>query len=117
MAKIQLDQTLVYKAKRRFPESKLSPDTCIQINLLWRKQVRTPILARVFGVSKNTIYYRCLTGKADSYPNNQWSNTADDTNKLIDSIGEEQAWEKYMTDEIVTKVNEAMAEEVRKRAA
>ena len=40
----------------------------IALNLLWRKKVRVPVLAKVFRCSKNTIYYNCLTGDAPSYP-------------------------------------------------
>jgi hypothetical protein len=112
-----LDQALVEKTKRRPPKGALNDDECVAINLFWRKQVRVPILARVFNVSKNTIYYRCLTGAADSYPTSEKFNTAKKTNATIEGMGVEAAWKKYVTDQMIADVNEAMAAEVQRRAA
>ena len=112
---VALDPALVFQTKRRTREDGLSDAECIAINLFWRREVRVPILARVFKVSKNTIYYRCLTGNADSYPNSLYANKARDTNKLIDDMGVEAAWKKFVTDDMVRKVNAEMAEELRRR--
>ena len=112
---IVLDQELLYKTKRRRRDDGLTDNEVVAVNLLWRKKVRVSILAAVFGTSKNTIYYRCLTGRAKSYPDSTYSNKATDTNALIDSMGEAVAWDKYMTDEIVQRVNKEMAEELRRR--
>ena len=114
---IDLDETLIYKTKRKPREDGLSDDECIALNLFWRKHVKVPILAKVFRVSKNTIYYRALTGKADSYPNSLYSNKAKDTNALIDKMGFKAAWDKYVSDDMVRAVNEEMAAELARREA
>ena len=85
------------------------------INLLWRKGVRVPILAEVFNVSKNTVYYKALTGTADSYPNSMRSNSAADTNRLIERLGVKEAERRFLTDEIKTAVNVANARELERR--
>ena len=64
-----LDETLVHKTKRAPRESTLTDNECVALNLFWRKNVRVPILAKVFKVSKNTIYYRALTGNAELLSN------------------------------------------------
>ena len=112
---VELDETLIYKTKRRSKENGLTDDEVIAINLLWRKHVRVPILAKVFRVSKNTLYYRCLTGTADSHPNSKYSNKASDTNALIDKMGFQKAWDKYVSDELVLRVNAEMAAELERR--
>ena len=53
MANVQLDEDLIYRTKRRARENGLTPEERIAINLLWRKKVRVPVLAKCFGVSKN----------------------------------------------------------------
>ena len=114
---IELDPALVFKTKRRSREDGLTDDECIAINLFWRKGIKVPILARVFSCSKNTVYYRCITGTNSSYQNMSYSNKAKEANALIDKLGEEKAWHRYVTDEMVHAVNAAMAEEVARRAA
>ena len=112
-----IDETLIYKTKRKPREDGLTDDECIALNLFWRKHIKVPILAKVFRVSKNTIYYRALTGKADSYPNSLYSNKAKDTNALIDRLGFQNAWNKYVTDEMVDAVEAEMAAELSRREA
>ena len=114
----ELDETLIYKTKRKPREDGLTDDECIAINLFWRKHVKVPILAKVFRVSKNTCYYRCLTGNANSYPNSIYSNKASDTNALIDKMGFQKAWEHtYVTDQMVEDVEAEMAAELARREA
>ena len=112
---IQLDPSLVFQTKRRTRDDGLTDDECIALNLFWRKRVKVSTLARVFKVSKNTIYYRALTGTADSYPNSLYTNKAKDVNALIDKMGVDAAWDKFVTDDMVRRVNAEMAEEVRRR--
>ena len=112
---IELDETLIYKTKRKPREDGLTDDECIALNLFWRKHVKVPILAKVFRVSKNTIYYRALTGSADSYPTSMYSNKAKDTNALIDKMGFQKAWDRYVTDDMVRAVNAEMAAELERR--
>jgi hypothetical protein len=111
MPRVALDQTLLALTERA-PRRRggLTERERIAINLFWRYGVRVALLAKVFRVSKNTIYYTCLTGTADSYPNVDDTNRAKKTNELIDSIGFEAAWNQYVTDDMVRKVNRAMAD-------
>ena len=113
----EIDETLIYKTKRKPRQDGLTDDECICLNLFWRKHIKVPILAKVFRVSKNTVYYRALTGKADSYPNSLYSNKAKDTNALIDKIGFQAAWDKYVSDEMVDAVEAEMAAELSRREA
>ena len=113
----EIDETLIYKTKRKPSEDGLTDNECVALNLFWRKNIKVPILARVFRVSKNTRYYRALTGKADSYPNSLYSNKAKDTNALIDKMGFQSAWDTYVTDEMVDAVEAEMAAEVARREA
>ena len=112
-----VDETLIYKTKRKPREDGLTDDECIALNLFWRKHIKVPILAKVFKVSKNTIYYRALTGSADSYPTSMYSNKAKDTNALIDKMGFQAAWNRYVTDQMVDDVEAEMAAELARREA
>lgn len=101
---IELDETLLYKIKRKPREDGLNDDKCIALNLFWRKHVKVTILAKVFRVSKNTIYDRAIHGSR-----------ATETNALIDKLGFDKAWNRYVTDDMVRAVNAAMAAEVERR--
>jgi hypothetical protein len=111
-----LDQSLIYRTKRRRRRDGLSPEERIAINLLWRRKVRPSIIAKIFKVSRNTIYYKAMTGEADSYPNTNRSNSAAETNAVIDEMGIEEAERQYLTDEIIEKVNAANRKEAARRA-
>lgn len=112
---VMLDEALIDRHRRKPREDTLTIDKRIAINLFWRKGVKATTLAKVFHVSKNTLYYRALTGDADSYPNSAHLNQAAETNALIDRMGEREAWERYVTDDMVIAVNTAMAEEIERR--
>ena len=106
---IELDQNLMDMARR--PPGR--PDTLslgerVAINLFRRKNEarHTPvplrILAEVFQCSKNTLYYTSLTGKARSYINHE---KGDEVNALIAEMGEDAAWAKYVTPEMINACN------------
>src|SRR4029077_7495245 len=114
---IQLNEALVARARRKPREDTLTDRECVALNLFWRKNVKVPIFAKVFKVSKNTIYYRALTGSADSYPTSIYSNNAKNTNKIVDEIGVEAAWHEYVTDEMVQAVEAEILAETAKREA
>lgn len=106
----------------------MTPETRIAINLFWRKEsakargpirIRALILAKAFGVAPNTIYYQCLTGEAESYNGSRTRglNAAYDTNRVIDEIGVEAAWSKYVTPRMIRAVNAEMDAEAKRRAA
>ena len=108
-------RSLLYRTKRRARDDGLTPDERVAINIFWREGVRIPILAKVFKVSKNTIYYKALTGEANSYPNSNRSNSARETNELIESLGLEKAREQFITDRMQRAVEAEMAREAAKR--
>ena len=99
---VQLDEDLLHLARRPLRSDGLTEEECIAINLFWRKRVRIPILAKVFQCSKNTIYYNCLTGDAPSYRAN---GRGVEVNELIDRMGEDKAWAKYVTPEMIASIN------------
>jgi hypothetical protein len=115
MPSAKLDETLIYRAKRRARDDGLSVDERVAINLFRRRGVRVPTLAAAFEVSKNTIYYKCLTGRADSYPGSPDRNEADATNALIDKLGVKEAWDKFVSDEMINRVNAQLALEIKAR--
>ena len=110
-----LDPSLIFRLKRRARGDGLTQEERIAINLLWRKDVRVPVICEAFNIGKNAIYYACATGEADSYPNSRRKNTARDTNKLIDQLGVKEAERLYLTDDIKARVNEASERELRRR--
>jgi hypothetical protein len=104
--------------KRKPREDTLTEAECIAVNLFWRKKVNVPLLAKVFKVSKNTLYYRAITGAGgDGYLSPLYSNQANEVNAIVDKMGFAKAWNKYITDEMVTAVNQALEEELEKRDA
>jgi hypothetical protein len=109
-------RTLIYRTKRRARDDGLTPEERVAINIFWREGVRIPILARTFKVSKNTIYYKALTGEADSYPNSNRSNSAKETNELIESLGLEEARAQFVTEKMQLPVEAEMAREAKRRA-
>ena len=111
---VQLDETLIAQARRAPRHDGLSLSERIALNLLWRKHVRVPVLAKVFQCSKNTIYYNCLTGDAASYPLSG-ANKAREINEIIDRMGEDQAWEQNVTATMIRAVNAANKELVERK--
>ena len=109
---VQLDETLIAQARRAPRHDGLSLGERIALNLLWRKKVRVPVLAKVFQCSKNTIYYNCLTGDAASYPT---GNKAREINEIIDRMGEDAAWEQNVTATMIRAVNAANKELVERK--
>jgi hypothetical protein len=108
-------QTLIYRTRRRSRDDGLTPEERIAINVFWRDGVRIPILAKVFKVSKNTIYYKALTGDADSYPNSNRTNLAKETNALIERLGIEEARAQFVTEKMQRAVEDEMAREAKRR--
>ena len=86
----------------------------IALNLFWRRGVRVQVLAKVFQCSKNTCYYNCLTGDAESYPSSGVSK-AREINEIIDRMGEDAAWAQHVTATMIRAVNAANKELVERR--
>ena len=109
---IDLDETLIAQARRAPRHDGLSLGERVALNLLWRKKVRVPVLAKVFQCSKNSIYANCLTGDAASYVSGR---RAKETNEIIDRMGEDQAWEQNVTAAMIRAVNAANKELVERK--
>jgi hypothetical protein len=109
---IELDENLILQAKRSPRKDGLSEGERIALNLLWRRGVRVPILAKVFQCSKNTVYGNCLTGDAASYP---MSNRAREVNETIDRLGVDEAWRQNVTPAMIKAVNAANRELIERR--
>ena len=107
MSVISPDLLVIAKRKNR-QEGSLTDAECVSANLYWREGVNPRILAKAFGVSKNTLYYRALTGKADSYPTSRFHNRAADINRIVDRLGPDEARRRYLTPEIKARVEQAI---------
>ena len=99
----QLDQALLAQARRIPRRDGLAFEERMALNLFWRKEVRVSVLAKVFQCSKNTIYSNCLTGDAPSYVYGR----AQEINDLVDAMGEDKAWNEYVTPGMIHAVNAA----------
>jgi hypothetical protein len=71
------------------------------------------VLARAFKCSKNTIYYKSLTGRADSYPTTGGPVNAVETE--IARLGVEAASRLYITEEIQAKVKAELERTARRK--
>ena len=99
---VELNMELVRSTKRS-PRAGggLSFDERMAVNWFWRQDVKATILAKVFRVSKNTIYYSALTGLAQSYP----AKTAVEINEAIDQIGMDEVKRLYVKPWMTKAVN------------
>jgi hypothetical protein len=91
---VTLDEITLFRTKRL--GRKLTPDECVAINLFRRRDVRVQVLMRAFGVCKNSIYNKALTG-ADGL--------AKEADALIEKIGPRRAWNEFVTQDMVDRVN------------
>lgn len=109
-------RTLLYRTRRRTRKKDgLTPEERIALNVFWRDGVKVPILARVFKVSRNTIYYSALTGQAESYPNTE-ANTAAETNDIVEAMGVEAARAQYVTERMQMALEAELEKEIERRA-
>ena len=106
----QLDKNLVFDAKRAPIAGELTKAERIAINLFWRKEVSITVLAKIFGHSRNTIYYWCCTGEAPSYPRN--NKRAREINDLVEEMGPDAAWEEYVTPGMIESVEAALGKKI-----
>ena len=99
---VELNMDLVRSTKRS-PRAGggLSFDERMAVNWFWRQDVKATILAKVFRVSKNTIYYSALTGLAQSYP----AKTAVEINETIDQLGMGEVERLYVKPWMIKAVN------------
>jgi hypothetical protein len=115
MSAISEYEMLIYRTKRRARDDGLTAEERIALNIFWREGVRVAILARIFGCSKNTIYYKALTGEADSYPNSNRSNSAAETNALVDRLGVKEARRRFVTSKMQAALEDELRREARRR--
>jgi len=106
----KLDQSLIFRTARRARAGKITPEQCIAINIFRRRGIRVEHLSRAFGVARNTIYRRALTEGAD--PDNPTA--VRDINVIIRQMGLEAAYAKFVTNDMVRKINAVMEEDVRR---
>ena len=109
---IDLDESLIRQARRAPRRDGLTEQERIAMNLLWRRHVRVPVLAKVFQCSKNTVYASCLTGDSASYVS---GHRAKEINDLIDRVGEDAAWREHVTSTMIRAVNTANKELVERK--
>lgn len=112
---VMLDENLINLSRRRPREDALTHDQLVAINLFWRRGVKVTIIAKVFHASKNTLYYRALTGTADSSQSALYAGQAQEINALVDKLGHEKAWDQYVTDDMVTAIHAALREDIERR--
>jgi hypothetical protein len=107
------DPAMIARSRRKVRA--LSFDERVAIRLMWHegKGVPGPVLARAFRCSKNTIYYRSLTGRADSYPTT--GTDVDQVEAEIARLGIEEASRLYITEEIQAKVKAELARTARRK--
>jgi hypothetical protein len=110
---VALDHSLIFQTKRRARKGGLSDAERMAIRWFWSEGVRVPIIAKVFGVSKNTVYYKAITGDADSYPTTNHSNSAAEAKALFDRLGKEAVEAQFVTDDMKRKINAEMAREAK----
>ncbi len=104
---VQLDETLIAQARRAPRHDELTLEERVAIYIFWRMNVRVPVLAKVFQCSKNTVYASCLTGDAASYVS---GHRAQQISDLVARMGFNKAYAKYITDDMVNRVNAANKE-------
>jgi hypothetical protein len=113
MMNVQLDKTLVRRTRRRIRKDELTFDERMAIHWFRKNDIKIAILAKVFGMAKNTLYYKALTGDADSYPNSPKSNSVADIKALFDELGMDEVERRYVTNKMKKAMNAAMAEEAK----
>ena len=109
---VQLDKTLIAQARHTPRHDSLALSDRIAIHLLWRMNVRVPVLVKVFQCSKNTIYANCLTGDSASYVAGR---RAQEVSEIVARMGFNKAYEKYVTDNLVSAVNAANKELIERK--
>ena len=108
----KLDPELQFFARRNPRVGALTPQQALALNVLWRQRVRIPVLEKVFGIGRQSIYGRVLTGEGDSYPTTARTSSAREANALIDSIGLEEAERRYVTPAIAAAVKKHTLEHI-----
>jgi hypothetical protein len=109
---VQLDETLIHRTRRRDRQDTVTFEERMAMHWFWKKKIKPAIIAKTFNVARNTVYYKALTGEADSYPNSPKSNSVGETKALFEKLGMDEVERRYVTNEMKKAANAAMAEEV-----
>jgi hypothetical protein len=109
---VQLNEALILRTRRRVRDDQLTFGERMAMHWFWRRKVKVPIIAKVFKVGKNTVYYKSLTGEADSYPTSSRSNSVAEVRALFDKMGEAEVRRVYVRDQWVEEVNALLLAEV-----
>lgn len=72
----------------------------IAANVLWRDRVPVPVLVRLFGHSKNTLFSTAFTG-GGAY---RYGDKAVEINDLVEKMGVDEARRRYVTKEMARVV-------------
>lgn len=107
MHTVELNVGAIEQMRRKKREDGLSLAERIALNLFWRHGVRAAILARVFNVSKNTVYYTVL--------NKRKSVAAKEAHARLEREGEEACWNKYVSDKQISLVNAELDASMKQR--
>ena len=111
-----LDAVLVKESRRYRTGSALNRRQLVAINLFWRSGVKGTVLARAYGVSKNTVYSRALTGGPGYYAG---SRPAAELNAEIDRLLAKETLAslqaRYATPEEFAAVHRELEREIARR--
>jgi hypothetical protein len=110
---IELDPALIARSRRKVRALTFGDRVAINLLHTGQPKISTPILARVFKCSKNTIYYKSITGQADSYPTDGHEVT--EVEREIAFWGREEAARIYLTDKIKKRVMLEVARTARRK--
>ena len=105
----ELDRKLIAHARRRRRPEGLSFRERVALNLFWRNGVSAAILAEVFKVSKNTIYYSAIPKRRTT--------AALEVDAYIEEHGEVELWRSEVLPSEIERVNQALARAAERKAA
>src|SRR5215472_13338766 len=98
MNSIELNVGAIERLRRKKRGDGLSLEDRVALNLLWRRGVRATILAKIFNISKNTVYYTALSSRH--------SVAAKEAHEKIEREGgPDIVWRRYVTDDMIRRVN------------
>ena len=80
----------------------VAPEKVLAMNVLWRDGMTLAAIARLFGVSRNTLYYKIATGHARSYPKGP-ANCAAAVNDLVEAVGVDEIRRRFVTPAMVKR--------------
>jgi hypothetical protein len=113
---LQLNEALILRTRRRVRNDAMTFDERMAMHWFWRQKVKVGIIAKVFRVGKNTVYYKSLTGDANSYPNSSRSNSVTEVKAHFDELGPDEVRRTYVKDAWIKEVNALLQAEIARTA-